>query len=196
MSLALTPRPVARLGISGFATCDYQPKVATLIHEFKEENQTSLAKVMAIQMAVALKNFDLTNTALVPMPSKSESFAKRGYEPGAVLAKSLARSVAAQQQLLLPVQKDLRFDRVVADQASLSGRDRRTNLIGTMVPRKTQGRIEQRNRAILIDDVVTTGATLTEGKRCLEQIRVEVLGFVTFAETLPKNRQKANGNSL
>jgi predicted amidophosphoribosyltransferase len=40
---------------------------------------------------------------------------------------------------------------------------------------------------VLVDDVVTTGATLLEGRRALMQAGVEVIGFVTIAETLAKS---------
>ena len=124
------------------------------------------------------------------MPSKRESFAKRGFEPAAVLANAIARQFAKQQKAFIPVQKILGHSGQVADQASLSGQDRRTNLIGSMVARS---RLPGRNlpqRVILIDDIVTTGSTFAEAKRCLTEIGVQVLGFVAFAETLPKNLQK------
>ena len=139
-------------------------------------------------MKNALSNYELENVMLVPMPSKRESFANRGFEPAALLAKALARSIAKESNVLVPALKLLRYQNTVADQATLSGSDRRTNLVGSMTA-KTKSATERR-RAILIDDIVTTGSTLTEAKRCLEGIGVEVLGFVTFAETLPKNRQK------
>lgn len=188
--IELTPRGVTRFGISGYASCVYAADVAKLISEFKESQQTSLAKVIAPAMTQALHNFDLKDCSLLPMPSKRESFAKRGFEPAAVLANSIARQFAKEQNVLIPVQKILRHSGQVADQASLNGQDRRTNLIGSMVARR---RLLGRNlpaRVILIDDIVTTGSTFAEAKRCLTDIGFEVLGFVAFAETLPKNMQK------
>jgi ComF family protein len=188
--IELAPRAVNRFGINGYASCVYSTAVAKLISEFKESQQTSLAKVIAPAMAQALLNFDLENCSLLPMPSKRESFAKRGFEPAAVLANAIARQFAKEHKALIPVQKILNHSSRVADQASLSGQDRRTNLIGSMVARS---RLPGRNlsqRVILIDDIVTTGSTFAEAKRCLTEIGVQVLGFVTFAETLPKNLQK------
>ena len=189
-NLELKSRNVSRLAISGYATCEYNSDTAKLISAFKESNQTSIAGVMATAVLEALTNFDLQNCILVPIPSKRESFATRGFEPAALLANGLARRVAKHENLLLPVFKVLSYKNSVADQASLSGRDRRTNLIGTMAIIGSQARFTDTTRVVLVDDVVTTGASLTEAKRCLEEIGVEVIGFVAFAETLPRNLQK------
>ena len=195
VNLALKSRKVSRLAISGFATCEYSTDTAKVISEFKESNQTSIAGVMATAMYEALANFDLGNCILVPVPSKQESFATRGFEPAALLAKALARRVARQANILLPVVKALSSKSSVADQASLNGKDRRTNLIGSMAATKASSKFATTAKVILIDDIVTTGASLTEAKRCLEEIGAQVLGFVTFAETLPRNMQKIHAKA-
>jgi ComF family protein len=192
--LAFTPRKISRQTIgslTGFATCEYNANVAKLIHEFKEGHQTSVAKVMTPAMSEAIGHFESDNILLAPIPSKRESFSTRGFEPASVLAKALARQVAKDRNELLRVERLLSFSQMVSDQASLSGQDRRTNLIGSMVakaPRKNQS--GGNPRVILVDDIVTTGSTIAEGYRCLGAIGVEVVGFVAFAETLPKNLQK------
>jgi predicted amidophosphoribosyltransferase len=50
--------------------------------------------------------------------------------------------------------------------------------------------------AILIDDVVTTGATLREAQRCLTEAGIKVQGFLTFAETPPRNIRKRHEKLL
>jgi ComF family protein len=194
-NLKLKSRKVSRLAISGFATSEYSAETAKLISEFKESHQTSIASVMATAMFDALVNFDLQNCVLVPIPSKRESFATRGFEPAALLSNALARRVAKNRNLLLPVVKALSYNSAVSDQASLNGKDRRTNLIGSMTATKASSRLASAAKVILIDDIVTTGASLTEAKRCLENIGVEVIGFVAFAETLPRNLQKLHAKA-
>lgn len=195
-SLGLSVAKVQRLEISGYATTTYTTQIAILIHEFKEAQQTSLAKVFTRAMLPAFANFELHNCSLVFMPSKNKSFTSRGFVPAKILASKLSRLIAKHHNVLLPVYNGLGYSPVAAkqleDQAALSGRDRRTNLVGTM---QTRGR-PKFDRAILIDDVVTTGSTLAEAKRALEVMGVEVLGFVAFAQTLPKNLQKRHGNSV
>lgn len=193
--LDLKVTKVNRLEISGFATTTYNTQIALLIHEFKEAQQTSLAKVFTQAMLPAFENFELQDCSLVYMPSKNKSFVNRGFVPAKILAAKLSRLIAKQHKVLLPVYDGLAYSPAatqIEDQAALSGKDRRTNLVGTMQAlRKVRF-----DRAILIDDVVTTGSTLLEAKRALEVIGVEVLGFVSFAETLPKNQQKRHKVSV
>jgi predicted amidophosphoribosyltransferase len=59
-----------------------------------------------------------------------------------------------------------------------------------MIANGSRAMVSAGNWVILVDDIVTTGASLTEAKRCLEGAGFPVLGFVAFAETLPRNFQK------
>jgi len=73
-----------------------------------------------------------------------------------------------------------------ADQASLGSDARRANLRGTM---KASG-LAQNKRIILIDDIVTTGSTLFEATRALEAAGAQIVGFLTFSETILRKIQK------
>lgn len=162
--------------------------MATLISEFKETPQSSLANFMSAAMAPAIRNFDLDNAVLVPMPSKKKSFAKRGFNPAALLARKVSSNFLRQSKVRLPIYACLKITRTIEDQAALSGSARRTNLNGSMrVLNFPVG-----YSAILIDDVVTTGATLREAQRALVAAGAKVLGFVTFAETPPLNIRKSH----
>ncbi|MTA59138.1 MAG: hypothetical protein F2550_02230, partial [Actinobacteria bacterium] len=161
-------------------------RLATLIHEFKENQQLSLANNMAEVMWPGLQNFDLDRVLLVPMPSKKASFANRGFNPAEELAKRISRKAARGANIRVSVSSGLKITGPVADQAALSGEARRTNLEGTM----SMAGFPAGHSAILIDDVVTTGATLREAQRCLTSAGVKVQGFLAFAETPPRNVRK------
>jgi ComF family protein len=190
--LKLTPRPISRLELHGFAIHEYSNSIATLIHEYKENQQFSLAKNIAEAMLPAIGNFDLDNAALVPMPSKKSSFAKRGFNPAELLARQIVKLAAHEFKVRIPVSRCLKINRAVGDQAALSGESRRTNLIGSM---KNQG-FPTGFSAVLIDDVITTGSTLREASRCLTEAGVKVQGFLTFAETPPQNIRKRHEKVL
>jgi ComF family protein len=179
-------RQVSRLEISGYAVNAYSEKIAILIHEFKENQQLSLANNMAAVMWPGLQNFDLDKVLLVPMPSKKASFANRGFNPAEELAKRISRQAARGTTIRVSVSKCLKITGPVSDQAALSGEARRTNLDGTM----SLAGFPAGHSAILIDDVVTTGATLREAERCLAKAGVKVQGFLAFAETPPRNVRK------
>lgn len=182
-------RTVTRFDLQGFAVCEYQGKIQNLIHEFKENYQTFLAKSIAKSIVEIVPD---SCTALVPMPSKQTSFEKRGFVPAKVLAQQVVIQLAKQKRMLVQVFDWLSYARLVQDQAALSGHDRRQNLSGAMRIKNGASKRIGQGEVWLIDDIVTTGATLFEAKRCLEAAGVNVAGFLAFAETLPKNRQKAH----
>jgi predicted amidophosphoribosyltransferase len=73
------------------------------------------------------------------------------------------------------------------DQASLGQQDRHQNLIGAMVAsNKARGK-----RVMLVDDIVTTGSSLLESARALTEGGAEVIGFLTFAETILRKNAKS-----
>lgn len=182
-------RSVSRLNLRGVAVCEYSNEIATLIHEFKENSQTGITRAMAQSMA---KHLPQDCLVLVPMPSKVSAFAKRGFNPAKLLAVAVVREIAKSQNRLVQVCDVLSLTRDVSDQAALDGHHRRNNLAGAMglKSQPTMGSVW------LVDDIVTTGATLQEAARCLGESGVKVGGFLAFAETLPKNRQKAHAKSF
>lgn len=176
--------------INGFAISQYDKNAATLVHELKENSQTYLASVLAKQMAEALRTRVSADVriSLVPMPSKKMSFQKRGFNPAHLLAKKVAANLSIHGGLRIGVENCLSLNRQVLDQASLVGLERRENLREAMSLIKKP--IAQ--EIWLVDDVVTTGSTLLEATRCLGESGANVSGFAVFAETLPKNQQKAS----
>ncbi|RSN55575.1 phosphoribosyltransferase family protein, partial [Actinomadura sp. WAC 06369] len=77
----------------------------------------------------------------------------------------------------------LRLRRRVADQAGLTAARRAANLRGAIEVRApVAGR-----RVVLVDDVVTTGASLSEAARALRAAGAEVVGAATVAMT-PRRR--------
>ncbi len=99
-----------------------------------------------------------------------------------ILARQLNRATGSS----LRVKAALRFERSVADQAALSVEQRSSNLVGSMVA----SAVVSGQRVILIDDVVTTGTTLIEAARAIAEAGGEVVGFLTFSETILKTRAK------
>ena len=129
-------------------------------------------------MSPLLQNYLLEepNLALVSMPVRAAAIKKRGFDHARTLA------LALQAQTGVPVVKSaLAFTREASDQRNLGVRGRSANLANSMVARTITRPV------VLIDDVVTTGATLLEARRALMAAGVRVLGFVAIAETLAKS---------
>ncbi len=119
--------------------------------------------------------FDLVTWVPVSAPRRR----RRGYDQAQLLAQAVAR------ELGLPVGRTLRKPRDNPAQSSLHGTPaRRANVLGRYVH---DGRSVDKLRVLLIDDVVTTGATLSECSRVLRTAGANEVVCATLART-PRNR--------
>jgi predicted amidophosphoribosyltransferase len=76
----------------------------------------------------------------------------------------------------------LRLDRVVRDSAGLGRRERERNLRGALRARAPTATAGAR-RVVVVDDIVTTGATLREAVRALRSAGWDVAGAAVVAGT-------------
>ncbi len=190
-TLPIRERQLSRGPITGWAVSDYDETAATLVHQFKENHRSALARHLATPMAGALlalagnSQLDIGAQVLVPLPSRRANTRKRGFSPAEELAEELAKALrrrcpSGQKPLVF---NGLTFARAVADQASLTVSGRHENLNRSMLgSRFLAGR-----QVLLIDDVITSGATIQEAARALGQVGVGQVRFLVFAETLLKS---------
>lgn len=115
---------------------------------------------------------------LVPVPSAPRAVRARAHDRAGRLA---ARAAADLRGRGWPVRAVplLRLTRTVADQAGLSTTERTANLAGALVA----GRALDGRPVVLVDDVVTTGATLAEAVRALRAAGAIVHGAAVVAAT-------------
>lgn len=127
--------------------------------------------------------------SLVPIPSSAEAFRARGFNPAAEVASAFA-ALLHQAGYSARVVRLLNRSRSVSDQAKLGSFDRWHNQVQSMAARHRFA-----GRVLLIDDIVTTGATMIEARRACTEAGASVIGFAAIAETLMKrqgNSAKAN----
>lgn len=155
----------------------FEGVTARVVRAVKADGRTGLLRHLAPAFAVAartaarargLDDAGAAGVVFVPVPTSRRSYRSRGFRvPDLLLARAG-----------LPRARLLKTARLTADQRGLGVDDRRRNVEGSMVARGAASR-----RVIVVDDVVTTGATLDEAIRALRAGGAEVLGAVALAAT-------------
>jgi ComF family protein len=157
------------------------------VHALKYRGLPRVADDLAAAMT-ALRPRSDGPSALVPIPLAPKRLRERGYNQSDVLARALAR------QWRIPVLVDLLVrTRETPTQTALTPDTRLANVAGAFAMRNAEcdmrnepGRVNSTFRIpnstlILVDDVFTTGATLAEAARALEQAGATKVMGVTFA---------------
>ncbi|MGH7672478.1 MAG: ComF family protein, partial [Gemmatimonadales bacterium] len=158
------------------------------VHALKYGGLPRVADDLAAAMAsIALPTDD--SAVLVPIPLAPKRLRERGYNQSEALAAALGRHWG------VPVARDLLARvRETATQTALTPETRLANVAGAFAARRgvvgglTPGWQPGVNRPrpvlILVDDVFTTGATLAEAARALEQAGAQTVFGVTFGRAV------------
>ncbi|QHE87676.1 ComF family protein [Hydrogenophaga sp. BPS33] len=164
------------------AAVDYAYPWNGLIARFKFRNEPGWAGPFAHQMAAAPLAADLLSQCdlMVPVPLTRSRLAHRGYNQAWELVKSLRR--------LSPGQHAARPDALVRlletpDQHSLAREQRLRNLRGAFAVHPQGIRQIEQAHVLLVDDVMTTGATLQAAAQALQQAGAARVSAMVFART-------------
>lgn len=183
-------------GVRGSAATIYDPTVARIVLAYKNGGRTDLARVLsaalrsAIAAAVVGLEGDDVRTAdprqeipsecaieLVTIPTTRAASVARGFHPVDTLVRRAG----------LTPSRVLRWTRRAADQRGLGRAERAANLDGALAARADlAGRT-----FILVDDVVTSGATAREAMRAVADaggVVVAVAALARADSTGPRNR--------
>jgi predicted amidophosphoribosyltransferase len=165
-----TPCPEGLPRVVAFSS--YEGEVKRLLLAHKEKGQLGLTRPLGWALAAAVRGDDLGAVVLCPVPSSRAAVRQRGHDHAMRLARAAARHLGVRaERLLLPA-------RAVADQAGLTTRERAANLAGALRATGTP-----RLPVVVVDDVMTTGATLVEAVRALVAQGHPVAGAAVVAAT-------------
>ena len=168
---------LCRLGLNGFDQVysygAYEGTLRTLIHLFKFEGVQPLAAKFGELLALVLpreEHFD----AIVPTPLHWRRRWQRGFNQSELLAREIARRWNA------PVVKAVRRKKATPPQAGLTSAQRRDNVRGAFEPSAPKKRLEGM-RVLLVDDVLTTGATASACARALKRAGAAHVSLLALA---------------
>ncbi len=151
-----------------------------LVHALKYGGWGELAGLMGRRMARSVPAVWTENRpVVVPVPTTRARARRRGYNQAELLARVVAGAIG------LRLVRALRRAQGGATQVALHPAQRRANVEHAFHARPGTPEVLAGMRALLVDDVLTTGATSAAAARALEEAGVAEVGLVTFARALP-----------
>jgi ComF family protein len=173
---------LCRLGLRGFDAVysygSYEGTLRLLVHLFKYGGVTPLARTFGQFMVHALPR-ETSFDVIVPMPLHWFKQWQRGFNQADLLAREVGK------KWRVPVRNVMRRQKATRSQAGLTNAKRRANVSGAF-------RIAFRNkghrpldgmRVLLVDDVVTTGATASACARVLKRAGAAHVALLALART-------------
>lgn len=154
------------------------PPADDLVHALKYEGWRELADFMGRAVARAVGSTP-EETVVVPVPTTEARLAERGYNQAAEIARTVAASLG------LDIVDALDRPGAVGSQTSLAPEARRANVRGAFRCTRRAHEVAARP-VLLVDDVLTTGATAGEAAIALTAAGAGPVTLVTFARALAR----------
>lgn len=164
------------------AATAYDEKSGAIAMRLKYGKKIGLAKPMARQMARHLPN-DAEQWLLVPVPLHRWRLWQRGFNQSVLIARALSQMSGAQ---LCP--DALIRAKQTQSLGHMRGEERRRELAGAIAAHPTRGAKVAGRRVLLIDDVVTSGATSQSCVEVLKNCGAEQVKILCWARVLPEVR--------
>lgn len=161
-------------GVPVFSLGRYAGSRRAAIVAVKENGRTDLVRPLSVAVGAGLARLvswgivELPLT-LVPAPTRGSAARRRGGDPVAAVARAATFTGVS----VVPA---LRMRAFTRDSVGLSSGQRERNIAGRVKIRKSVG-----DEVLLIDDVVTTGATASESVRVLQTAGATVVAILAIA---------------
>lgn len=169
-------------GVAVWSALEYSGIARRVLLAFKESGRVDAAPALGRALRASVVEAQRASPApqavradaLLPVliPSTAAARRRRGFHPSGMM---LARACI----LVPPLWRALRPTRQTSDQAALSSADRAENRQGSL---SASGRLQGR-RCLIVDDIVTSGATVVEAARAITAVGGVVVGAAAVART-------------
>ena len=156
-----------------------------IIHHLKYADRVSLAKPLGDILKECLQQHEFQGTQIIPVPLHRSRERVRGYNQAELIASRLGLPLSTRL---------LRRRKNTPSQTGLTRNERKRNLAGAF---EVKGKI--RGKLIIVDDVYTTGSTMSEIAKTLKKAgaeRVEVLTVARVANDLYRAVDRDNSEGV
>jgi ComF family protein len=160
---------------------------SSIVHALKYEGWAAVASEIAERMSRLSWPPDVVRerAALVPIPLASARKRQRGYNQSALIARGLAL------RWRIPVWEDAVVrSRETSSQTRLTPEERLDNVAGSFRIGSARSEGLRGAHVVIVDDVVTTAATLNTCAKVLYESGARIISYVTFG------RAHASGDRL
>lgn len=154
----------------------YEGPIKQVLHKLKYRRDIALGDVLASEMAAFVKKLDWKIDTIVPIPLSPGRYKQRGYNQVGMIARPLA--------MLLDVEfspKVLNRHKETRSQVGLSRQERKQNVHEAFLA----GAGVKGKNILLLDDISTTGSTLSSAAEALYLCGAKEVFALTVARALP-----------
>jgi ComF family protein len=170
----------------------YESGLREMIHLLKFGGVRPAANVLGRMLAEAIARLDpqfpTEGVVVVPVPLHRAKVRQRGFNQAEIIARAALKTDPARDRMHL-CPGVLERTRETASQIGLTSRQRRENLRGAF--KVAQRELVQDREVLVVDDVFTTGATVSECARVLRRAGASKVWVATVARTLKISAQHA-----
>ena len=158
--------------------CSFTGPARACVHALKYDGELRLVRPLSELMAARWRRAGIGGQVLVPVPVHAQKLRQRGFDQAELLARGVG------EQLGLPVVTALERAARTEAQHALGRRARASNVGHAFVVADSHAASVSGQWIVLVDDVVTSGATLAGCARAL----YEAGAFAVSALTLARER--------
>ena len=195
------PRPTPAGLPPPWAVAGYEGPVRAALLAHKEQGRAALARPLGAALACSVRAafasaagegpprdqlpaWRAARVVLVPMPSRRGAVRERGRDPTLAIARQAARLLRGEGGDV-SVRPVLRMAGTVKDQSGLDAQARAANLRdAVLLPDRWAAQLSHDGTpVVLVDDIITTGASLAAAAVALRRTGIEVVGAALVAAT-------------
>ena len=172
-----------------YSVFEYSSVAKEMVWKLKYENARYLAKTMASFLTDHIIKNDIKFDVITFVPAYKATQKKRGYNQAKLLAEECCKNLKLNlaQDVLVRVKEN-------TSQVDLSAKERERNIENSFV---TNNKSIVKNKVVLvIDDVLTTGATMNEVAKVLKDAGASKVIGLTFANTTRKPKFEKDNNQF